>query len=110
MEPRQCFVILNDQFHPERGYVPSLVTENQPGHAPLVGRDELARPWFWGRTLEEAEATCERVNRETFGLEPDETLQIVISSIAAQNRREADERRARHDYDKKLGRLVEDAP
>ena len=78
--PRQCFWIPPDQ-HDENGWIPSLVTEGQPGHAPFTGNGRLARPWYWGKTLAEAQATAERENLGTFGLSPDEALAIVLSSI-----------------------------
>lgn len=79
-KPRQCFYIPPDQ-HDENGYIPSLVTEGQPGHVPLKGNGPFARPWYWGHTLAEAQATANRENRGTFGLSPDEALEIVLSSV-----------------------------
>ena len=80
--PRQCFVILASQFD-EHGYIPSLVTEHEPGHAPMTGRDELAAPWYWGKTYERAKEVCARVNRERFGISEQTAMRIVASSMAA---------------------------
>jgi hypothetical protein len=83
-EPRQCFAILPAQFHPELGYVPSLVTEGEAGHSPMVGRGELSEPWYWGTDYEEAKRICAKANQETFGLTEAEALDILASSIGAQ--------------------------
>jgi hypothetical protein len=80
--PRRCFYIPIEQFD-EEGYIPSLVTEGEPGHAPLTGSGRHARPWHWGRTYAEACQACERENRVTFGITPAEALEIVASSMAA---------------------------
>jgi hypothetical protein len=79
---RQCFYIPEGQFD-ENGYIPSLVTEDTPGHAPLTGKGRCARPWYWGRTLEEAQATAARENVRVFGLSPEQALEILISSMRA---------------------------
>lgn len=94
-KPRQCFIIVEGQSHPEFGYVPSLVTENEAGHQPMTGRGEQSQPWFWGTDYEEAKRTCEKVNAEDFGLDPGEAADIVASSIAASIRQDA----ARHRTD-----------
>lgn len=78
-KPRQCFYIPIEQFD-EHGYIPSLVTEGEPGHAPLTGNGRHATPWYWGRTYEEAVAVCERENAN-LGLSPEDALEIVTSSM-----------------------------
>ena len=80
MTNRQCFYIPENQFD-ENGWIPSLVTENEPGHAPLTGNGACAAPWYWGRTLGEAQATAVRENARTFGLTAEDSLQIVLSSM-----------------------------
>lgn len=87
-QPRQCFTILVGQVG-EHGYIPSLVTEGEPGHQPLVGRGELSEPWYWGKTLEQAGRVCELANAETFGLDAAEAKEITDSSITASIRRDA---------------------
>jgi hypothetical protein len=79
--PRTCFYIEYGQFD-ERGYIPSLVTENEPGHAPLKGRGACADAWHWGATYEQAKAHCEAVNRK-HGISPRDALDIVFSSMRA---------------------------
>jgi hypothetical protein len=79
--PRTCFYIPPDQ-HDENGWIPSVVTEGEPGHAPLKGNGPCAQPWYWGKTLAEAEATADRENAR-LGLTRDEVLDIVLSSLRA---------------------------
>ena len=77
--PRRCFWISGVTLHGQ--YVPSLVTEGEPGHAPLAGADD-GIPWLWGDTREAAVRVAERANVETFGLTPDEVHDIVGGSMA----------------------------
>jgi hypothetical protein len=69
-EPRQCYVVLQTQ-RDQHGYIPSLVTEGQPGHAPT--------PWHWGDTFEEAETVCAAVNARR-GIDADAADEIKLSS------------------------------
>ncbi len=86
--PRYCYYIPATQDPtPHGGYVPSLVTENDPGHSPMLGRGTGSAPWVWGQTLAEAEATCAAYNREQLKLTEAEVDQIVASSMRASNRR-----------------------
>jgi hypothetical protein len=80
--PRQCFYIPVGQFD-ENGYIPSLVTEDEPGHAPLKGSGACAAPWYWGKTYEAAKAFAEKMNAEKFSLSPEEVAGIVVSSMRA---------------------------
>lgn len=82
--PRRCFYI-DASPHDSHGYVPSIVTENEPGHAPLTGNGTCARPWYWGTTYNEAKAVCEKENWRTFHLTAAEALAIVMSSMRAGN-------------------------
>jgi hypothetical protein len=79
--PRTCFYIPAGQFD-ENGYIPSLVIEGEPGHAPLTGNGPGSSPWYWGKTYEEAQATAEKANAEK-GISPDDAIAIVCSSMAA---------------------------
>ena len=81
-EPRQCFVILETQYD-EHGYIPSLVTENEPGHAPMMGNGEHATPWYWGKTIERAKEVCARVNKQRFGITEQTAERILASSMFA---------------------------
>lgn len=81
-KPRQCFIVLPDQYD-EHGFIPSLVTEGEYGHAPLSGDPaKLQSPWYWGTTYEKARELCAKMNRETFKLDEIETANIVASSMA----------------------------
>jgi hypothetical protein len=77
---RMCYYIPPDQDPGEDGYIPSVVTEGEPGHAPLKGNGMLAQPWRWGSTLQEAQAIC-AVQNAKMGVSPDDALEIVISSM-----------------------------
>lgn len=106
--PRQCFYIPIDQFHPELGYIPSLVVEGEPGHTPMAGQGELSEPWYWGTDYETAQRTCARVNRDDFGLSEEEAAEIVASSVGASIALDARRQRASEDLDRKLGRTASD--
>ena len=83
---RRCFYIDPTQKPPPEGYVPSLVFEDDPGHCPMLGNGPHAVPWYWGKTLEEAEATCSQVNTKD-GLSDRDVVEIICSSMRAQNTR-----------------------
>ncbi len=83
-DARQCFAILETQ-QDDHGYIPSLVTENEPGHAPMTGRGEDAVPWYWGKTRERAQQVCDRINRDRYNISPKTALRILASSIGAGN-------------------------
>ena len=79
-EPRICYVILDSQ-RDENGYIPSLCTEGEPGHAPMTGRGEFASPWYWGKTYEEASAVCAAYNLKHFRLDAEAADVIVASTM-----------------------------
>jgi hypothetical protein len=79
--PRRCFMVFRTQFD-DSGFIPSLVTEGEAGHAPLVGRGEHASPWHWGKTYEEAKAFTARENQR-LGLSELDVIDIIASSIGA---------------------------
>lgn len=85
-KPRKCFAIFTSQFVPGKGYVPSLVTEGEPGHQPFVGQGEESEPWYWGLEWDQACAVVDKANARDFRLTPDEAAAIVDSSITAQIR------------------------
>jgi hypothetical protein len=108
-EPRRCFHILVGQSHPEYGYVPSLVVENEAGHTPMTGRGELSRPWYWGTEYDRAKQICDQVNQEMFGLSHGDAADIVMSSMAASHRSEARGAQFRVELAEKLGRRADPA-
>jgi hypothetical protein len=67
----------------KHGYVPSIVTEGEPGHSPLAGSGEGAAPWYWGHDLDKARAIAMEMN-EQMGLTERDVLEIVLSSMNAQ--------------------------
>lgn len=82
---RRCYYILPTQ-DPEvyGGYVPSLVTENEAGHAPLIGDgDPLSQPWVWGKTLDRANEIASTRNFQE-GLSEKDVRNIIASSLRAQ--------------------------
>lgn len=78
---RQCFYIPEGQFD-DNGYIPSLVTENEPGHRPLTGNGRFSSPWYWGKTYEKAREICAEENKK-LGLTEEDVVEIVASSIGA---------------------------
>ena len=78
-EPRTCYYILHTQFDSE-GFIPSLVTENEEGHRPLIGNGTGAAPYHWGKTLEEAERMCAHKNLMN-GITEKDMVEIVASSM-----------------------------
>ncbi len=85
MIKRQCFYVPADQFD-ENGFIPSIVTEGEPGHAPLTGNGDHAQPWYWGKTYDEAKAVANAQNEQRFKLTEQDVLEIVSSSMAASRR------------------------
>lgn len=86
VEPRQCFYIL-DALKTEGGYVPALVTENEPGYAPMSGDpDKLQTPWVWGPTKGMPSGQAADRNAQ-MGLSPDDVARIVASSMGASRAR-----------------------
>jgi hypothetical protein len=84
-EPRKCFYIPADAFVPGKGWIPSLVTENEPGHAPLAGDGSyFAEPWYWGMTFQEARTIAAAENAK-LGLTEQDVNDIIISSMRASN-------------------------
>jgi hypothetical protein len=81
--PRSCYWINESQEpDPERGYIPSVVTEGEPGHSPLSGNGAHAAPWYWGN-LESARRIAFEENQR-LGLTDEDVMAIVLSSMAAQ--------------------------
>ncbi len=82
--PRKCFFIPVDGYVDGKGFVPSVVTENEPGHAPLIGSDNLSQPYYWGDTYDKAKAIAESENTR-LGLTPGDVNNIILSSMRASN-------------------------
>lgn len=80
---RECFYVFESMFVEGKGYIPSIVTENQGGHQPLSGKDDTQTPYYWGMTLGEARKVARQANEDTYGLSRVEADAIVASSFAA---------------------------
>lgn len=78
-EPRKCFYIPADAYVEGKGFVPSVVTEGEPGHAPLTGNGAFAEPWYWG-DYEAAKAHAALENAR-LGLTAEDVAKIVASSM-----------------------------
>ena len=84
-ESRQCFYISPLEYDEGRGFVPSLVVENEAGHSPMRGRTTDQEPWYWGDTLERANEVCDRVNLQRYNISPKTAMRIVASSMRVSN-------------------------
>lgn len=86
-EPRRCLWILETEYDPKGGYIPVMVTENEPGYNAMRGQGGHAQPWFWGHDLDTAKRLADKANDER-GISRGDALEIVASSMAAQNAQE----------------------
>ena len=78
----RCYYI-NPSQDPDKygGYVPSLVTENETGHSPMLGDGhEISQPWVWGKTLDQAEEIAAKRNAKD-GLSEKDVDRIIWSSM-----------------------------
>lgn len=82
MNQRRCFYVPRGAFEEGKGYVPSMVVENEPGHTPMRGDGPGSSPWYWGMTYEEACKAAEEANAK-LGITPEDAIDIVSSSMAA---------------------------
>jgi hypothetical protein len=78
--PRTCVYVPPDGYVEGSGYVPSMVTEGEPGHAPLTGSGEFSEPWYWGHDYEKAKGIAADLNRQ-MGLTEADVNEIVASSM-----------------------------
>ena len=81
-----CYTVREGDFD-ENGYWPSMVVTDDPALYPMTGQGECALPWYWGKTLKEAQATALECNLK-MGLTTDKIEVIVDSSISASLKRE----------------------
>ncbi len=84
---RRMFYV-DDTMYTPNGFVPALVTEDEPGFSPMIGQGELAQPWYWGHDLDEAKRIAAKSNAER-GISEDDAHDILISSIVASNKLQA---------------------
>lgn len=77
-----CYFVGVDCYVEGKGWRPSIVFENEPGHYPNGGGD--VEPWYWGRYRSDyqlAQDTCREKNKH-MGVDEDEALHIVASSMS----------------------------
>lgn len=82
---RTAFYV-DETMKTDQGYIPSVVTEGEPGHAPLTGNGNCASPWYWGHDIETAKKIAAQANAE-LGLTEADVSEIVLSSMAASRRK-----------------------
>ncbi|MFG1995252.1 hypothetical protein ACGFJ7_35285 [Actinoplanes sp. NPDC048988] len=78
---RQAFYI-DETMRTEHGFIPSIVTEDTPGHTPLSGSGPQSSPWFWGHDLASARRIAATANAR-LGLSDSDVRDIVASSFRA---------------------------
>lgn len=78
-EPRKVFFV-DETMLTEHGYVPSMVTEGEPGFTPLSGNGEFAQPWYWGHDIDVAQRLADEANLE-LGIDRQLALLIIASSM-----------------------------
>lgn len=78
---RFCYTVNANCEKDEHGIVPSAVFEHTPYHYPMLGNGRHAQPWYWGKTLDEAQQVCDVANAK-LGLSPVDVAEIIASSMA----------------------------
>lgn len=86
-DQKWCFWV-DETCQTPNGFVPAVVTEDEPGFAPLIGNGEFARPWYWGDTIDRARELVEHANAE-IGVSPERADEILLSSMRASFRAQA---------------------
>jgi hypothetical protein len=74
-----CYVVMPTQ-RDKNGFIPSMVKEGEMGHYPMMGKGECASPWYWGKTLKEAEEICKEANKK-LGLTDKEVEELTLYSM-----------------------------
>jgi len=87
-EKRWCYYVTGmhrDEAGGTEGFIPSKVTEGEPGHQLMKGDPEqMQAPWVWGPSLETAQATADSMNQR-MGITKEDSAKIVASSMVASN-------------------------
>ena len=78
---RHAFYI-DETMWTEHGYIPSIVTEDEPGHTPMRGNGPHASPWYWGHDLATARTIAAEANT-ALGLSDRDVRDIITSSFRA---------------------------
>jgi len=80
---KYCYTILATSYVKGKGYIPSIVFENESGHFPLAGNPaKMQEAWYWGEDLETAKKIAAEKNAE-LGISEEEAFRIVGSSMFA---------------------------
>ena len=67
---------------PEKGYIPSVVVEGEPGHRPMTGDPaKMQTPWYWGDLATAQKLAAERNAR--MGYDEKEMAKFILSSMMA---------------------------
>lgn len=71
----------------ERGAIPALVFQDESGFYPMGdpkwdGDPRSPQPWYWGSTVEQCQATCDRQNAER-GFTQEQVDAVIASSLRA---------------------------
>lgn len=84
---RACYVIVAEEFVPEKGFRACVCIEGEPGYRPTgdwpYTDASQVYPYFWGGDLSEAEQIAEKQN-ERLGLSKLDVARIVASTMRAQ--------------------------
>ena len=80
-DKRFCYYVPETAEQRPGGYIPSCVTEGEPGHRTMKGKPDQA-PWVWGPDLEDARATARMMNKR-MGLTEGDVSIIIASSMGA---------------------------
>jgi hypothetical protein len=89
--PRVCYYIPIDGYVDGKGFRVSVVTENEPGHAPTgtwpyTGAVGETLPYFWGHDYDKATEAAD-VQNERMGISKRDAIEIVASSMGTGRRR-----------------------
>lgn len=85
-ERKRTAYFVDETMKTPDGYIPSVVTEGEPGHVPLKGNGDHSSPWYWGHDIAKAKEIAAKANAD-LGLTPEDVLEIVLSSMSAGRRR-----------------------
>ncbi len=80
---RLCYYSPETDYVEGRGYRVAIVKENEPGYYPTGGAGQA--PWYWGHDLKTAQDTAKKLNNDRLGLSDRDVMDIIISSMGAQN-------------------------
>ncbi|GAA2471161.1 hypothetical protein [Winogradskya humida] len=80
-DKRYAFYV-DETMRTEYGYVPSIITEDEPDHTPMRGNGTHATPWYWGHDLMAARTIAAQANA-ALGLTDSDVRAVIMSSFRA---------------------------